>query len=154
MFNSSGKALALGILSLLALPAGAADSVSAETAEVKVTVIFPATLNSFDNLSVKVFLDQSQPPAPGADPNTTYYQVVDTQESDKVSHVKGTESKVEVTVGTKVQLDANLKYMVLARVLDDPKTKGIAMFQGKPTVMVLTGGGPNAVTMTVTHVNK
>ena len=108
-------------------------------AEVKVTVVFPATLDSFDAHSVKVILDQSDPPKPGDKPGVTTAHPVDTQQVDNVSHVKGTESKQEVTVGSKVKRDPNLKYTVIAQVWAGGKFKGPAMAQSKPFVSVLNG---------------
>jgi len=137
-------------LTVLAAPAVAVG----QTAEVKVTVVFPATLDSFDGRSVKVILDQSVPPKPGDKPGVTVSVPVDTQQVDNVSHVKGTESKQEVVVGSKVKLDPSLKYMVIAQVWADGKSKGPATAQGKPFVSVLTGGAPSEVTMTVMHLAK
>jgi hypothetical protein len=142
------------MFAVLALPAAAADSDAAQMAEVKVTIVFPASLDSFDAHSVKVILDQSVPPQPGDKPGVTISHPVDTQQVDDVSHVKGTESKLEVTVGSKVNLDPSLKYMVLAQVWAGGKSKGLAMLQNKPNVSVLTGGAPNAVTLTVMHLVK
>jgi len=117
-------------------------------AEVKVTVVFPATLDSFDAHSVKVILNQSDPPKPGDKPGVTTAHPVDTQQVDNVSHLKGTESKQEVTVGSKVKRDPNLKYTVIAQVWAGGKFKGPAMAQSKPFVSVLNGA-PSEITMTV-----
>jgi hypothetical protein len=136
-------------LVVFAVPARAADPDAAQMAEVKVTVVFPATLDSFDAHSVKVILDQSDPPKPGV----TTAHPVDTQQVDNVSHVKGTESKQEVTVGSKVKLDPTLKYTVIAQVWADGKFKGPAMAQNKPFVSVLNGA-PSEITMTVMHLVK
>ncbi len=144
----------LSAFAILALPASAADPDTAPMAEVKVTVVFPATLDSFNGRSVKVILDQSVPPQPGDKPGVTISLPVDTQQVDNVSHVKGKESSQEVTVGSKVKLDPSLKYMVLAQVWADGKFKGTATVQNKPNVAVLTNGAPSAVTMTVMHLNK
>ena len=140
-----------------ALPARAADPGTATTAEVKVTVVFPANLDSFDAHSVKVFLSRSDPqtaPGPGQQTVVTTYQPVDTQQIDNVSHVKGKESQQVVVVGSKVKLDPNLKYLVRAQVLSNNQFKGSAMLNNVPAVPVLTGGAPSAVTLTVTHLNK
>ena len=142
---------------LAAVPALAADSGAATTAEVTVTVVFPTTLDSFDAHSVKVFLSQSDPqsaPVPGQKVVTTY-EPVDTQQIDNVSHVKGKESQQVVVVGSKVKLDSSLKYLVSAQVLADNKFKGSAMLNNAPTVPVLTGESRRAaVTLTVMHLNK
>ncbi len=96
----------------LAVPALADDPGRATTAEVKITVVFPANLDSFDNHSVKVFLSQSTPqtaPGPGQRTVVTTYLPVDTQQVDNLSHVKGTESKQVVIVGSKVKLELSLE---------------------------------------------
>ena len=126
--------------------ARAADS---GNAEVNVTIVFPATVDSFENLTVKAVLSQS---TPSQTPGFTSYQGVDSQEIGKVSHTKGTESKELLTVGSKVKLDPNLKYMVMAQVLSNGKMKGIVRSGGKPNVSVPTGGGPSAVTFTAARI--
>ncbi len=144
---------ALMIISATVSPAFADDSSSTQTAKVTVTVVFPETLASFDDRSIKVFLDKADPAQPGA--NVTTWHPIDTQVVDHVSHTKGTESKQEIIVGAKATLDPNAKYMVMARILDaSGKNKGVAMADHKPNVVVLTGGSPTDVSMTVAHLAK
>ena len=143
----------------LTLPALADDPGTATTAEVKITVVFPANLDSFDGHSIKVFLSLSRlrkpyPRTPAQRTVVTTYLPVDTQQVDNVSHMKGTESKQVVTVGSKIKLEPSLKYLASAQVLSDNKFKGSGMLNSKPTVPVLTGGAPSEVTLTVLHLNK
>ena len=104
---------ALMIISATVSPAFADDSSSTQTAKVTVTVVFPETLASFDDRSIKVFLDKADPAQRGA--NVTTWHPIDTQVVDHVSHTKGTESKQEIIVGAKATLDPNAKYMVMAQ---------------------------------------
>jgi hypothetical protein len=152
MFKHWSMVLTLAVVALPASLAAAADS--GPTAAVKVTVVFPASLDSFDNLSVKAILSQSQPPAPDQSPRVTNYRPVDTQVVEKVSHVNGTDSTVAVVVGKNVKLDGSLKYLAMATVWDGRKYRGGAAFKNKPAVPVLTGGAPNTVTLTVDYLNK
>ena len=71
----------------LAVPALADDPGRATTAEVKITVVFPANLDSFDNHSVKVssLVDSATAPGPGQRTVVTTYLPVDTQQIDNLS---------------------------------------------------------------------
>jgi hypothetical protein len=138
--------LALAFCAVLAPRARAADS---GNAELKVTFVVPAAIDSFQDVTLKVILSQS---TPSQTPGITTYKPVDSTESSKVSHTKGTESKEELTVGSKVKLDPNLKYVAIAQIWANGKIKGIARSDGKPSVPVLTSGGPSAVTFTVSRI--
>ena len=130
------------------------EPAAGQTAEVKVTVVFPAALDSFDGRSVKVLLNETDPPQPGDKPGFIRGHAVETQQIDKLSHVKGTESKQLVVVGSKTKLNPKAKYLVIAQILADGKSKGIARVDGKPSAPVLTDGAPREVTMTVVHLVK
>jgi hypothetical protein len=126
------------------------DAFAQESAKVEVTVKVPATVASFKDQRLVIYLSHDNPQK-GDDARDT---PVDRHIDKTFSHKKGQETVLTLTLGEKAKLNRNVQYAVSVTVFD-PKSKRthIGECDGRSLCYVLTHGSPSRIPLVVRPVD-
>jgi hypothetical protein len=132
------------VVCLAALAATAAEKPDDTTTKVKVAVVIPKDVASFEGRVLELRLYEYDPRA--AD---TEGKLVELVEEKGFKHEQGTDTKKELTISAKGKLDSTKGYYVTAFVLQDKQRTHIGQADNvkEPFNKVLTQGQPRDVTI-------